>query len=135
WPFLVAQAEGIPEFRRVLPTNRSLELVFQLDNRHLLQVADSGWLVVLDTWSGGRVKELPIARTGLSVQTAALSGDGKRIAVAHGRGDRGLVPQPKDMPVAKQPVQPKAMPGVKQPAPPEPEIVIWDIDGKVIRSF
>lgn len=128
WPFLVAQAEGMPEFRRVLPTNRSLELVFQLDNRHLLQVADSSWFLIWDVWTGRKVRELSIARTGLSVGTAALAGDGKRIAVSYGAGFGAPAPQPFGAPVP----QPKGAPAAKVP---DPEIVIWDIEGKVIRSF
>lgn len=124
WPFLVAQAEGMPEFRRVLQANRSLELVFQLDNRHLLQITDSlfpAHLLVWDAWTGRTVQRLPLHREGLRIQAAAMSTDGKRIATVLG-------------PDYNRP-RPKLAPGAKDSPLSPPEIVVWDEQGKVIRAF
>lgn len=122
WPFQVAQAQGMPEFRQFLPGPTSQALVFQLDNRHLLQVSNSNELLIRDTSNGRVVRRIPIERIGLRVQSAAISGDGKRIATHMARGFGG--------PPA---VGPKI--GEKDPPPPQSEIVIWDMEGKLIRAL
>lgn len=116
WPFLVAQAEGMPEFRRVLQAASTSALAFQLDSRHLLQVTAFGELVVWDVWTDRVARRLPIQREGLRIQAAAISADGKRIAAALVRDFS--VPLRKDA-----------------PDPPPSEIVVWDEQGKIVRSL
>jgi WD40 repeat protein len=110
WPFLVAQAEGQPEFRRMLGSQPSLDIAFTPDNRFLLQVTNTAELLVWDVWTERAVSRASLARDRLALSAAAISADGKRIAAAY-----SLMGGP--------------------PPVPKPVLVVWDDSGKALRTI
>jgi WD40 repeat protein/tRNA A-37 threonylcarbamoyl transferase component Bud32 len=133
WTFLMARIQGLPEFRRVLPSQPTVALDFDGESRFVLQVASNGDLVICDVWTEREVRRLPLHLKGEEFywHLAAMSADGKRIATfASPMNQPGGGP---GVPIV-MPAMPVPQKGVKA-EPRKPQVVIWDEQGKQIRTI
>jgi WD40 repeat protein/tRNA A-37 threonylcarbamoyl transferase component Bud32 len=133
WPFLIAQAEGFPEYRRVWMAMPTVALDFDTASRHILQVTSDGDLIVWDVWTAREVRRLSLRLPKMPNywHSAALSADGRRIATYSSMQNQPGFGGPFGGPVPIMDM-PK---GDGKAEPPNPQIIVWDEQGKVVRTF